>query len=74
MAFAIAEAGAVSLTVHDLRGRRVATLADEERDAGRHQATWDGRDADGRGLPPGIYYLRLAAGGMVAARRVLLLD
>jgi hypothetical protein len=48
------EAGEVTLTVHDMLGRRVATLADGHRSAGTHHAAFHAR-----GLPPGTYLLRL---------------
>jgi len=59
VAFDLARRDRVSLTVHDLRGRRVATLLDGDLEPGRHVARWDGRDADGRMAPSGIYFLRL---------------
>lgn len=46
--------GDVTLTVHDMLGRRVATLADGRRSAGTHHASF--RAAT---LPPGTYLLRL---------------
>ena len=48
--------GEVTLTVHDMLGRRVATLADGRRSAGTHHASF--RAA---ALPPGTYLLRLVA-------------
>lgn len=48
--------GEVTLTVHDMLGRRVATLADGPHGAGTHHASF--RAAT---LPPGTYLLRLMA-------------
>ena len=61
--FGLASSAMVRLTVYDLAGRRVATLLDEPREAGRHGATWDGRDDKGRLLASGVYFCRLDAGG-----------
>jgi len=55
--YELPEATAVRLQVFDLLGRRVATLANGERPAGRHEVTW----ADSR-LAPGTYFVRLQAG------------
>jgi hypothetical protein len=57
----------VTLTVYDVLGRRVATLADGVRPAGTHAATFDAR-----GLPSGTYFYRLQAGGQAMTRRMLL--
>jgi murein DD-endopeptidase MepM/ murein hydrolase activator NlpD len=58
--FDLASPGRVELAIYDLAGRRVRALADGAREAGRHVARWDGRDASGRLAPPGLYVARLA--------------
>jgi len=55
--YELPEATAVRLQVFDLLGRRVATLADGEKPAGRHEVTWTGSR-----LAPGTYFVRLEAG------------
>ena len=52
-------AGAVSVEVFDLRGRRVATLTRGEQAAGPHEIAWDGRDTRGRALASGAYFMLL---------------
>jgi hypothetical protein len=49
----------VRLSVFDLAGRRVRVLVDEACEAGRHEVAWDGRDAAGRALASGIYFVQL---------------
>ncbi len=54
---------AVTLKIFDTVGREVTTLlASKVLAAGRYQQIWDGRDAQGRELPSGIYLYRLVAG------------
>ncbi len=61
-----------SLRVFDVAGREVRTLvAAGELDAGRHDATWDGRDASGARVPAGLYFCRLEAGPETRTRRVV---
>jgi hypothetical protein len=60
----------VTLTVHDLAGRRVRTLARGSYAAGRNSVTWDGRADDGRPLHAGVYLLRLTGDGRSATRQV----
>ncbi|NNE69306.1 MAG: DUF11 domain-containing protein [Rhodothermales bacterium] len=58
IAFALHEAGEVTLTVHDLLGRVVATLASGVLPAGEHEVAFDAGD-----LPSGPYLYRLQAAG-----------
>ena len=63
----------VDLTVHDVLGRTVRTLASGPVAAGRHVSTWDGLDAAGQPVGNGAYLVRLRAGGRAAAGKVMLL-
>ena len=48
-----------TLTVHDVAGRVVATLASGSMGAGTHRVTWNGADAGGHAVSPGLYFVRL---------------
>ena len=61
VAFALARAADVRLDVVDALGRTVAVLADGARGAGAHRARV-------RDLAPGVYVVRLVAGGTVTTR------
>ncbi len=45
--------------VLDASGRRVREWAEHPRSSGAHHATWDGRDASGRCVANGVYFLAL---------------
>lgn len=66
--YRLARSERVRLSIHDALGREAAVLLDEPRDAGTHSVAWDGRLADGWGRAPGVWYLRLEAGGSVDVR------
>jgi hypothetical protein len=70
--FSLPVAGRARLTIHDLRGRRLAVPLDEPRSAGPQTVVWDGRDTDGRRLGPGIYFARLESGGKTRVRKIAL--
>jgi hypothetical protein len=53
----------VRAVVFDLQGRQVRVLEDGDRWPGEHQFTWDGRDADGRQVPAGLYFVRALIAG-----------
>jgi glycosidase len=61
--FSLPAAADVSLTVFDVLGREVASLAIGRRAAGVHTAVWDGRNAEGNAVGSGIYFYRLSVNG-----------
>ena len=54
------------LTIHDVRGRTVANLADGIVPAGHHVRTWDSA-----GVAAGVYFIRFEAPGFHADRRLV---
>lgn len=61
----------VRVDVYDLRGRRVASLLDEERPAGEGSVLWDARDDRGSSVPAGVYFVRVDVPGGSFSRRVV---
>jgi hypothetical protein len=55
----------VTLVIYDIVGRRVATLVDSFRQAGRYEAAWSAE-----GMASGIYFYRLTAGDYTETRRL----
>jgi hypothetical protein len=63
--------GDVKLEVVDVGGRRVTTLEERWLPGGTHAARWDGGDAAGGAVTPGVYLCRLAVDGAIQTRRLL---
>ncbi|MBN1449335.1 MAG: T9SS type A sorting domain-containing protein [Bacteroidetes bacterium] len=61
----------VALRVYNLLGREVRTIVNDARTAGKSTATWDGRDNDGRPVPPGIYLYKLTTNSQTISRRMI---
>jgi hypothetical protein len=61
----------VRLDVFSVEGRLLGTLADQDLGAGLHTIDWDGRSHAGAASAPGIYFLRLEAGGTIETRKLL---
>jgi hypothetical protein len=61
----------VTLTILDLQGRVVATLADGPHAAGRHERVWSGRTENGP-ASAGVYFARVSSRGDVRVRRFIL--
>ena len=66
--------GPVHLTLYNMTGQRIRTLADGRRwEAGYHSLPWDGTDQQGRPATSGVYLFRLQAGAEVLVRKVVLI-
>jgi uncharacterized membrane protein len=69
--FTMPRPGPARLQIVDLAGRAVATLHDGPAAAGATRMLWDGRAADGRLVPPGLYFLHLQAPTGVVSQRLM---
>ncbi len=58
----------VRLSIYNLIGQEVATLADGSMDAGQYRATWNAA-----GLPSGVYLYRLQVGSTTLSRKLVYL-
>jgi FlgD Ig-like domain/Putative serine esterase (DUF676) len=67
--FRIPVLGRARVTIHDILGRTLRTLFSGDSGAEGQQLHWDGRDAAGRAVPAGLYFVRLeTAGGSITRR------
>ena len=73
LTYALRETGPVSITVYNLLGARVRLLVERVETAGYHQAVWSGKDENGRPMGAGVYFVRMQAGGVTRAQRLVLL-
>ena len=63
----------VELSVHDVGGRHVATLASGSFPAGRHAVVWNGRASGGTPVGSGVYFCRLLVGDEDTTVKMILL-
>jgi trimeric autotransporter adhesin len=66
--FRTANVGLVTLKIHDVLGREVATLVNEVRPAGLYTIRWDAS-----AFPSGVYFCKLQAGDSFDSKKVVLL-
>jgi hypothetical protein len=69
--FDVAARGRVGLRIYDAAGRLVRTVEGGRRDPGRHTLAWDGRDAEGRGVAAGVYFLAVTTGRSTLSSKVV---
>jgi FlgD Ig-like domain len=73
IAFSLKERRAVTLTIYNVAGQRVRTLASESFAAGAHTRVWDGRNDAGQPVSSGVYFYKLVAKDFVQTRKMVLL-
>lgn len=66
--FSIVHAADISLKVYDVLGSEITTLVQETRGPGTYEAVWDAT-----GVPGGVYFCRLIAGGLQSSIKMLVL-
>jgi thiol-disulfide isomerase/thioredoxin len=69
----IAQDAPVQLHVYNLRGQKVATLANETLQAGTHNFTWNGMDDDNQSVSSGMYFYKAQVGSSSQTHKMLLL-
>jgi len=62
-----------TLSIYDIRGRRLRTFLDGVRGAGRYWVTWDGTDESGVHQASGIYFVVLDTQGRRFSQKIVLL-
>ena len=63
----------VKLSIYDVTGRCIKTLANDVMDAGIKEIVWDGKDVKGNSVGAGIYFSSLKTGDKVLTRKMVLL-
>jgi myo-inositol-hexaphosphate 3-phosphohydrolase len=70
--FELSRAARVRATIYDVHGRVVDKPASRSYATGAHTYRWEGRDAGGRLLPSGIYFIRLEAAAVAVTQKLVL--
>lgn len=63
----------VSIRIYDLLGRTVKAIDQKIMKPGRHQFTWQGKDAALKPVSSGVYFIHLQAGEEARIQKMLLL-
>ena len=72
ISFEIPLAGNVALSIFDILGRRVRSLANERYEAGKHEMIWDGKDDSGSSVASGVYFYRLVSKEKMISKKMTL--
>jgi Secretion system C-terminal sorting domain/Right handed beta helix region len=71
--FELPEPQHTKVAVYDVSGRLIKTLLDEFKSSGENEIKWNGRDATGRSVSSGSYFVRLQGDSIATVRKITLL-
>lgn len=71
--YTLPEDSPVRLTIYNLQGQVVRTIAQGHQPAGSYNAQWDGKDSAGNQLGSGVYFCNFQAGDFNHVQKMLLL-
>lgn len=71
--YRLGRASDVTITVLDLLGRKLRTLARKQQPAGKYSVHWDGKDDRGRAVASGVYFCRMKAGRVTQTKKMILI-
>jgi hypothetical protein len=74
LAFTTTRPGRVRLAIHDVAGRLIRVVVEQDVPAGRHEFEWDGTTADGRRAAAGTYYYSLDGSVTPEERKLVILN
>lgn len=69
----VANSGRVTLSIYDVTGRLVCKLVDRHQEPGRYSVDWNGTNAQGVGVPAGIYFYRIKTADYTSSARKMVL-
>ena len=71
--YELEEPSHLRLAVYDVGGRQIAILFEGFQNSGQYSRVWNGRDAAGRQLPAGMYYLELRSESRTVVRKLVVI-
>jgi hypothetical protein len=71
--YELPHSGDVEVTVYSLQGQIIANVEKAFREAGSHEARWDGRDHGGKSVASGVYFYQVRFDQSIVTRKMLLL-
>ncbi|GEM_PF-4937407 len=67
------KSGRTEVSIYNLKGQKIITVADGFKEAGKHVVTWNGIDSKGNKAGSGIYLIRVKGEGYVRTAKCMLI-
>lgn len=63
----------VSITIYNVQGKHIRSLANNYRQTGTYTIRWDGLNESGTQVPSGVYFIRISAGNETLNHRIVMM-
>jgi mRNA-degrading endonuclease RelE of RelBE toxin-antitoxin system len=63
----------VSITIYNVQGKQIRSLANNYRQTGTYTIRWDGLNESGTQVPSGVYFIRISAGNETLNHRIVMM-
>ena len=73
LCFDMPEAGPANLSIYNVKGQLVKTLADGKFGFGKQSFVWNGTDNSGQNVTSGIYFYRLTTSNATETKKMMLM-
>lgn len=71
--YSISSSQQVNIIIYDVLGNEIRTIVNEFKEAGNHNAEWDGTNDSGVRQATGIYFYRMNAGNQTSTKKMIIL-
>ncbi len=73
IAYSVAHLSHVTVAIYDASGRLVRALEESDRETGRYEVIWNGRDENKRAVASGVYFCRIKIDKFSQTRKIVYL-
>jgi hypothetical protein len=73
IAYSLKDEATVQIAVFNCKGQQIRSLVSDKKGSGFYRTGWDGKDAQGRDVSGGIYYVRMTADNARYTQKMILL-
>lgn len=71
--FSTAAKSDVNLSIYNLRGQKVCSIADGDFAKGTHTLVWNGSDSYGKPVANGVYILKMSSGSTIQTKKITII-